>query len=107
MIVINTPNNPTGKVFPREELRHISDICVRHNLLLLSDEVYDRLSYVPFFTRVAMLGPDVQQRTISIESVGKHFSCTGWRVGWLIVPARLIDAIATAHLRICYCTPGP
>ncbi|GCB20053.1 uncharacterized aminotransferase C6B12.04c [Aspergillus awamori] len=106
MIVINTPHNPTGKVFSREELRRISDICVRHNLLLLSDEVYDRLSYVPF-TRVATLGPDVQQRTITVGSVGKHFFCTGWRVGWLIVPAQLIDAIATAHLRICYCTPGP
>ncbi|XRM45069.1 arylformamidase [Aspergillus tubingensis] len=72
MIVINTPHNPTGMVFSREELRHISGICVRHNLLLLSDEVYDRLSYVPF-TRVAILGPDVQQRTISVGSVGKHF----------------------------------
>ncbi|OJZ85745.1 hypothetical protein ASPFODRAFT_33383 [Aspergillus luchuensis CBS 106.47] len=78
MIVINTPHNPTGKVFLHEELRHISDINVRHNLNLLSDKVYDRLSYSPF-TRVAMLGPNVQQRTISVGSVGKHFLCTGWR----------------------------
>ncbi|PYH90970.1 kynurenine aminotransferase [Aspergillus ellipticus CBS 707.79] len=106
MIVINTPHNPTGKVFAREELQCIGDICVKHNLLILSDEVYDRLDYAPF-TRVATLGPEIQQRTLTVCSVGKHFFCTGWRVGWVIGPARMIETIATAHLRICYCTPGP
>lgn len=80
MIVLNTPHNPLGKVFTREELQRIADLCVKHNILIISDEVYDRLFYVPF-TRVATLSPEVERLTLTVGSAGKNFYCTGWRVG--------------------------
>jgi kynurenine aminotransferase len=106
MIVLNTPHNPVGKIFSREELQRIGDICVAHNVLILSDEVYDRLNYVPM-TRIATLSPEIDRLTLTVGSAGKHFFCTGWRVGWVIGPAKLIDYVATAHTKICYCTPSP
>lgn len=73
-------DNPVGKVFSREELQKIADLCVKHQIIILSDEVYDRLFYVPF-TRVATLSPEVEKITITVGSAGKNFYATGWRVG--------------------------
>ncbi|KAB2579208.1 putative aminotransferase [Lasiodiplodia theobromae] len=106
MIVLNTPHNPIGKVFSKEELQAIADICVKHNLIILSDEVYDRLYYVPF-TRIATLSPEVAERTITVGSGGKNFYATGWRVGWLIGPEHLIKYVSAAHTRICYSSVSP
>lgn len=103
MIVINTPrehsprirnplswsvmtdllyyiDNPVGKVFSKEELQHIGDLCVKNEIIILSDEVYDRLYYVPF-TRIATLSPEIENLTITVGSAGKNFYATGWRVG--------------------------
>ncbi|KAK5073011.1 arylformamidase [Lithohypha guttulata] len=89
MIVINTPHNPVGKVFSKEELQRIGDLCLKHNVLILSDEVYDRLYYVPF-TRIATLSEELAKQTMVVGSGGKCFAATGWRVGWLCGPPGLI-----------------
>lgn len=106
MIVLNSPHNPVGKVFSREELQRIGDLCVKHNLIILSDEVYDRLFYVPF-TRIGTLSPELYERTLTVGSAGKAFYATGWRVGYLIGPEHLIKYVAGAHTRICYSSVSP
>lgn len=106
MIVINTPHNPIGKVFSKDELKAIGDLCVKHNILILSDEVYDRLNYVPF-TRTATLSPEIAKLTLTVGSAGKNFYATGWRVGWLIGPEHLIKYVSAAHTRICFSTVSP
>lgn len=73
-------DNPVGKVFSKEELQQIADLCVKNEIIILSDEVYDRLYYVPF-TRMATLSPEVANLTITVGSAGKNFYATGWRVG--------------------------
>lgn len=106
MIVLNTPHNPIGKVFTKEELTQIGEICVKNNILILSDEVYDRLYYVPF-TRIATLSPEIENITLTVGSAGKIFYATGWRVGWLIGPPYLVNYVLAAHTRICFCTVAP
>ncbi|KPI40760.1 putative aminotransferase [Cyphellophora attinorum] len=106
MIVINTPHNPIGKVFSKDELTRIGDLCLKHKVLILSDEVYDRLYYVPF-TRIATLSPELAEITITVGSAGKNFYATGWRVGYLIGPPQLIKYVAAAHTRICYSSVSP
>jgi kynurenine aminotransferase len=106
MIVINTPHNPIGKVFSKDELLKIGELCVKNNIIILSDEVYDRLYYVPF-TRIATLSPEIERLTITVGSAGKNFYATGWRVGWLIGQPHLIKYVAAAHTRICYSSVSP
>lgn len=106
MIVLNTPHNPVGKVFSRDELTKIGTLCVKNNILILSDEVYDRLYYAPF-TRIATISPEIENLTMTVGSAGKNFYATGWRVGWLIGPPHLIKYVSMAHTRICYCTVSP
>ncbi|MCJ1238568.1 hypothetical protein MMC14_006558 [Varicellaria rhodocarpa] len=106
MIVLNTPHNPVGKVFSKSELQVIGDLCVKHSVLILSDEVYDRLYYVPFI-RIGSLSPEIAQLTLTVGSAGKAFYATGWRVGWLIGPENLIKYVAAAHTRICYSSVSP
>ncbi|TQS36891.1 hypothetical protein Golomagni_02653 [Golovinomyces magnicellulatus] len=106
MIVLNNPHNPVGKVFNKDELANIGALCVKHNILILSDEVYDRLYYVPF-TRIATISPEIENITLTVGSAGKNFYATGWRVGWLIGPEHLIKYVSTVHTRICFCTVSP
>jgi len=106
MLVLNTPHNPVGKVFSRDELERIAELCLRTKTLILSDEVYDRLYYVPF-TRIATLSPEIEKITLTVGSAGKNFYATGWRVGWLMGPAELIKPVAAAHTRICFTTVSP
>ncbi|KAF1812494.1 kynurenine-oxoglutarate transaminase 1 mitochondrial precursor [Eremomyces bilateralis CBS 781.70] len=106
MVVINTPHNPIGKVFSRDELLAIGNLCVEHNIIILSDEVYDKLYYVPF-TRIATLSPEINRLTLTVGSGGKLFYATGWRVGWLIGQEHLIKYVSAAHTRICYSSVSP
>ncbi|KAK3320649.1 pyridoxal phosphate-dependent transferase [Cercophora scortea] len=106
MLVLNTPHNPVGKVYSKPELEKIAALCVKHQIIILSDEVYDRLYYVPF-TRIATLSPEVERLTITVGSAGKNFYATGWRVGWLIGPQELIQYVSAAHTRICYSSVSP
>lgn len=106
MIVINTPHNPVGKVFSKDELVKIADICLKNQIIILSDEVYDRLFYTPF-TRIATLSPEIEKLTLTVGSAGKNFYATGWRVGWLIGPPELLQHVSAAHTRICYSSVSP
>lgn len=106
MIVINSPHNPVGKVFSKEELTRIGDLCVKNNIIIVSDEVYDRLYYVPF-TRIATLSPELAKLTLTVCSAGKNFYATGWRIGFLIGVPELIKYVAAAHTRICYTSVSP
>ncbi|KAL7272382.1 arylformamidase [Rhizina undulata] len=106
MIVINSPHNPVGKIFSREELLGIGELCVKHKIIILSDEVYDRLYYTPF-TRIATLSPEIEDLSLTVGSAGKNFYCTGWRVGWLIGKPHLIKYVSAAHTRICFSSVSP
>ena len=106
MIVLNTPHNPVGKVFSKSELQDIGDLCVKNKIIILSDEVYDRLYYVPF-TRIATISPEIAAHTLTVGSAGKNFYATGWRVGWLIGPENLIKYVSAAHTRICFSSVSP
>ncbi|KAI9306093.1 pyridoxal phosphate-dependent transferase [Cunninghamella echinulata] len=108
IIVLNTPHNPIGKVFDEEELRAIGKVAEKHNLIILSDEVYDRLYYPPLekFPRIATL-EGFWDRTITVGSGGKSFGATGWRVGWLIGPEHLIKYSFAAQTRVVFCVNSP
>ncbi|CAH1767386.1 3265_t:CDS:2 [Entrophospora sp. SA101] len=107
MIVFNTPHNPVGKVFSIDEMMEIAKIAQKHNLLVISDEVYDRLYFKPdVHERIANL-PGMWDRTITVGSGGKTFGVTGWRVGWSIGPEKLIKTVLSAHTRIVFCVNSP
>src|SRR4029077_20375970 len=95
-IVINTPHNPTGKVFSRAELELIAELCIEHGALAITDEIYEHLVYRGKHLSIATL-PGMAERTITISGASKTFSVTGWRVGWLIAPAALTAGIRKVH----------
>ncbi|CAH1101417.1 unnamed protein product [Psylliodes chrysocephalus] len=102
IIILNTPNNPLGKVFSMEELTHIADLCKKWNVLCISDEVYEWLVYKPHkHIRIATL-PGMWERTITIGSAGKTFSVTGWKVGWAYCPANLMKNLQMVHQNSVY-----
>ncbi|XP_054469006.1 kynurenine--oxoglutarate transaminase 1-like [Anoplopoma fimbria] len=96
-IIINTPNNPLGKVFKREELQMIADLCIKHDVLCISDEVYEWLTYDGNkHVKMASL-PGMWERTITIGSAGKTFSATGWKVGWAISSGQIVKRLKAVH----------
>ena len=95
-IVVNTPHNPTGKVFSRHELELIAEMCVEHDAIAITDEIYEHLVYRGEHLSIATL-PGMAARTITISGASKTFSVTGWRVGWLIAPASLTVGIRKVH----------
>jgi N-succinyldiaminopimelate aminotransferase len=106
-IIVNTPHNPTGKVYTRVELRAIADLCVKHNTVAITDEVYEHILYDDtVHTRLATL-PGMEDRTITISSLGKTFSVTGWKIGWAIGPSALVNAVNQAHQFITYAVASP
>jgi N-succinyldiaminopimelate aminotransferase len=94
-LMLNTPHNPTGRVLDAEELQVVADVCVEHDLVCISDEVYEHLVYDGEHVPPATL-PGMAQRTLTISSVGKSFSVTGWKTGWCSGPAELVAATRTA-----------
>lgn len=106
-IIVNTPHNPTGKVFSRDELRVIAELCRKHDVLAITDEVYEHILYDDAsHTRLATL-PGMVDRTLTISSMGKTFSVTGWKVGWAVGPAPLVNAVNQAHQFITYAVASP
>ncbi|XP_029356692.1 kynurenine--oxoglutarate transaminase 3 isoform X2 [Echeneis naucrates] len=106
-IIINTPNNPIGKVFTRDELQIIADLCIKHDTLCFSDEVYEWLIYKGHqHIKIATL-PGMWDRTITISSAGKTFSVTGWKLGWSIGPEHLIKHLQTVMQNTLYTCPTP
>jgi N-succinyldiaminopimelate aminotransferase len=94
-ILLNSPHNPTGKVFTRTELEQIAALCIRHDLLAITDEVYEHLVFGVDHIPLASL-PGMRERTVTISSAGKTFSVTGWKVGWVCAPPELTAAVRTA-----------
>jgi N-succinyldiaminopimelate aminotransferase len=95
LILLNSPHNPTGSVLSVDELRHVADIARDRDLIVVTDEVYEHLTFDDVgHTPIATL-PDMRERTVSISSAGKTFSVTGWKVGWITAPAPLVRAVAT------------
>jgi aminotransferase len=96
-IILNTPNNPTGKVFSRAEMETIRDLCVRHNAFLITDEIYEHMLYDGATHISAATIEGLRERTITINALSKTYSVTGWRVGWAIAPPEVTSAIRKVH----------
>jgi aminotransferase len=97
-IIINTPHNPTGKVFSRKELELIAELCQHHNVLAVTDEVYEHLLYDGRQHHSIAALPGMAERTVTINSMSKTYSVTGWRVGWTVCKnAEITTAIRKAH----------
>jgi aspartate/methionine/tyrosine aminotransferase len=107
LLLLNTPHNPTGKVFSRAELAQIAALCIEHDVIVLADEVYDQLTFgeaqhIPIATLEGMW-----ERTLTINSTGKTFSLTGWKIGYAVGPADVNHALRQAHQWITFATATP
>ena len=106
-IIINTPNNPTGKVFSRPELQSIADLCMKWDVLAITDEIYEHILY-DNHTHHAMVTLDgMRDRTITINALSKTYSVTGWRVGYVIASSRLTQGIRKVHDFLTVGAPAP
>lgn len=106
-IIINTPHNPSGKCYSRQELEIIAELCLRHNVIAITDEVYEHITYDgTLHTRLATL-PGMENRTLTISSLGKTFSATGWKIGWAMGAPELVESVNRAHQFITYSVATP
>ena len=106
-IIVNSPNNPSGKVFSRADLQVIADLCLRHGLLAITDEIYEHIVYDGLgHTPIATL-PGMAERTITISGASKSYSVTGWRVGWAVAAEDLSVGIRRAHDFVTVGAPHP
>jgi len=106
LLVLNTPHNPTGKVFSAAELAEIARICTRWDLTVVADEVYEHLVFEGRHIPLASL-PGMAERTLTVSSAGKTFSFTGWKVGWVCGPAALVAAVRTVKQFLTYVNAAP
>ena len=106
-VIINTPNNPTGKVFSRNELQFVADLCAEHDVIAITDEIYEHILYDGH--RHVSIGslPGMGDRTVTINSLSKTYSVTGWRVGYTIADARLTARIRKIHDFLTVGAPAP
>jgi aminotransferase len=106
-IVLNTPANPTGKVFTREELQAIASLCQRWDVLAIADEIYEHILF-DGRTHVSIASlPGMKERTVTVSGLSKTYSVTGWRVGWALAPPALTDAIRKMHDFLTVAAPAP
>ena len=105
-IVINNPHNPTGRVFADEELAAIASLCVEYDVIAITDEVYEEMVYGGKHRRLARY-EGMWERTLTLSSIGKTFSLTGWKVGWGIGPPALTVGLRAAHQFLTFTTPTP
>ena len=105
VVVLNSPLNPIGRVFDREELTGIARVLANSNAVAICDEVYEHLVFDGRPHLPLMSFPGMAERTVRVGSAGKMFSLTGWKVGWVTGPAALIDVIAKAHQFLTFTTP--
>jgi N-succinyldiaminopimelate aminotransferase len=106
-LILNTPHNPTGTVFSREELHLIAELCQKFDVLAITDEVYEHVVFDGAkHVRLATL-PGMAERTLTISGAGKTFSCTGWRIGWVIGPAALHDTLCKLRQFTVFAAPTP
>ncbi|MGZ8764483.1 MAG: pyridoxal phosphate-dependent aminotransferase [Acidimicrobiia bacterium] len=106
IVLLNSPHNPTGKVFDRSELEVIARVCIEHDLIAITDEVYEHIVFEGMHIPLATL-PGMRDRTLVISSGGKTFSFTGWKVGWVCGPPALVRAVRTAKQFLTYVNAGP
>ena len=106
LILLNSPHNPTGMVATRDELTAIADLAIKHNLLVVTDEVYEHLVFDGEHIPIATL-PGMRERTVTISSGGKTFSFTGWKIGWVTGTPELVTAVRTAKQFLTYVSGGP
>src|SRR3954470_17856372 len=111
MLLLNTPHNPTGKVFTAEELALLAALAMEHELIVLTDEVYEHLVFSGAgngegHRSIATL-PGMRERTVVVSSAGKTFNTTGWKIGWICAPAPLVTAVRTAKQFLTYVNGGP
>ncbi len=106
-IVFNSPNNPTGKVFSRAELQLIADLCLKHDLLAITDEIYEHIVYDGLGHTPIATQPGMAERTITISGISKSYSVTGWRVGYAVAPPDISVGIRRAHDFVTVGAPHP
>jgi N-succinyldiaminopimelate aminotransferase len=107
VILLNSPHNPTGTALTAAELQHVADLAIEHDLIVVTDEVYEHLTFddvrhVPIATL-----PGMRERTVSISSAGKTFSVTGWKIGWICAPAQFVRAVTTVKQFMTFTHNGP
>ncbi len=106
-LILNSPHNPTGRVFTRTELELIARLCIEHDVTVISDEVYEHLTFgAAQHIAIATL-PSMFERTVSVSSVGKSFNATGWKIGWVYGHPDLVDGVKRAHQFIAFCIHHP
>lgn len=105
-ILVNNPHNPTGRVFTEAELSAIARLCVEHDVIAICDEVYEEMTYGATHLRLATLD-GMWEHTLTLSSLGKTFSLTGWKLGWAIGPAPLTAGLRAAHQFLTFTTPTP
>ena len=106
LLVLNSPNNPAGHVYGRGELEAVATLCVRHDLLAVTDEVYEHIVFDGEHVPLATL-PGMRERTVTISSSGKTFSLTGWKVGWASAPPALTAAVRAVHQFVTFAVATP
>ncbi|HJQ45614.1 MAG TPA: pyridoxal phosphate-dependent aminotransferase [Amycolatopsis sp.] len=106
-ILVNSPHNPTGTVFTRAELAAIAEECVRHDLIAITDEVYEHLVFDDREHLPLATFPGMRSRTVSISSAGKTFNCTGWKIGWVCATPDLVGAVKAAKQFMTFVSGGP
>ena len=105
-IIVNSPNNPSGRVFTRDELELIASLCREHDVIAVTDEIYEHILYTGKHIPLATLD-GMAERTVTISGASKTFSVTGWRVGWIVAPPRLSGGIRKVHDFLTVGAPAP
>ena len=106
-LVLNTPQNPTGRVFTRQELNLIAELCLDHDVTVIADEVYEHLIFAPAQHIPITTLPGMFEHTVTVSSAGKLFSATGWKIGWVYGPPALVEGVARAHQFITFAVHHP
>ncbi len=105
-VLLNSPHNPTGTVLDGDELRAVAELAVEHDLVVITDEVYEHLTYGVPHTPISTL-PGMFERTLTLSSVGKSYSLTGWKIGWATGPAELVSAVLSAKQWLTFTSGAP
>lgn len=106
-LILNTPQNPTGRVFTRAELELIAQLCIEHDVTVIADDVYEHLVFAPATHIPIATLPGMFERTVTVSSAGKLFSATGWKIGWVYGPPDLVAGVGRAHQFITFAVHHP
>lgn len=106
VILLNSPHNPTGRIFDEGELRAVAALAQERNAIVISDEVYEQITFTRGHLSIASLA-GMAERTLVLSSLGKTYSCTGWKIGWAAGPAALNEAVRAAHQFLTFCSATP